>query len=444
MTDHNAKMPARNARAKKIYFTVASNSGAGVGDQLTSFSKLYELGLLWGYPYLHTPLRAPRSMEILPVGLPWPWGGLYTRAWRFWQRHLATHSHRNIYHFLGLNQHLEQRAGQRPRIERLRAITLVLSAPMLENNNISTIEELRHYAENHIAIKSGSANRRDVLLRLRMDGSILCLANLLKSAPYSIDKPDFRAIYFEQRGKHPHRSKFPRGKLKMLVHIRLGDTAAIKTPWNTWLYYGRKTSHRWMECRDQNGFEQLTVTDFHNFVQQLLVRFSDDTFAVQFSSDGFDRAFSSLDYVVRTNRFPQVTAEKMSILNQHRSRFKREFKRLKSVKNSVSVIGETPPNLLHLVHSILTADLIIAAFPAQHHTVTNFIATHTSCDNAPPLILLCKPHAQAKLRDYLLAKPRQSEKIIPVNIAAPEVDEIITRLGKLFPTLQPRAMRADG
>ncbi len=428
---------------RRTAFTVIINHEAGIGDQLDRLVNLHKFGRSLGYTYLHTPLQSTRQISVPLVAWPrWP-ERLRVKA-IFWlarrQDRACKTYHNNIYNFIGLNQYFSSRnenVEQQPHTDKWE----VLNAPVFpktssERNLLSRLEirEAQRHIKRRVQERSNPLN--PCLVRLHSE-QVFGVLNPIPAAPGSIDDLNLRAIYFEQRRKHPYQSKFPRGKLKTLVHLRLGDFAVIKTPWDTWLHKERFISYRWQECRGEETFRQLTVADFHAFVQHLVARFSDDTLAVQFSSDGFNRTFNTLNQSFRSNpRHPQITEKQMRLLNKHRHRYNREFKRLMNgVKNSVSTIGETLPNLFNFIASVLTADLIIAAFPVQHTTTQRLLKHYTDSENMPAVILLYKPCAKEQMQHFF-SDPYfrdRRKKIIPVNVAEPDFDQIIRRLNAALP-----------
>ena len=114
--------------------------------------------------------------------------------------------------------------------------------------------------------------------------------------------------------------------------------------------------------------------NFYNFTQRLISYFDDGTFAIHFSSDGFKRAFSTLYNMSNYNPILGMTKKQLSTIIKRYKYYEPEFEILKGIKNSVSVIGETKPNLLDLIHSTFTADLVITAFPVQHKLPLFFLS----------------------------------------------------------------------
>ena len=441
----------KHSSEKKVYFTaLVPRWDTGFTDQLTRFMAMRKLGLSLGYTYLHTPMASGRTERVVIEGPRWPLQRLYLRALRVYYKYLTGNSHYNPHHLLGLNEYFaSQEVGYKPCITDLKVVEVDLSGAFLARNNISTLEGLQRWIKK--AVLQEEASGHPLLVRLILPIPIGAALAMLASIPATTDGLDLRAIYSERRRKHPWKSKFPRGRVKTLVHIRLGDKAAFKTPWNTWFYFNRRPHPQhpqlgmratWETARGENEFKQLTVVDFHDFVQGLTSRFADGTFAMVFSSDGFGGtaiSFRDAWFLASRRRITQrITKEQLNILSKHLWRYNRQFKVLRSIKNSVSIIGETPVKFFHFFHSCLTADLVITAFPVQHFTVWNLMTLYAGSGDTPVMpvvILLYKPGAQKELRDFLVKNSKYAGKIIPVNIAAPDFDQIIARLSELLPDL---------
>ena len=252
---------------------------------------------------------------------------------------------------MGFNQYFssrKQNVDQQPHIKEWGVLNLSLDALLdVGKNNIPTLRELQRYIDDSISERDKSPN--PVLVQLRPGERNHTRATFVASLPPTIEKIDLLPIYLEYRTKHPHKSKFPCGKLKLLVHIRMGDVALIKTPWGTWLcplIYradGGEMKRGWQEYLHEDEFGLLTIADFHNFTQHLVSYFSDDTFAICFFSDGLRRLFSDFNNALKSgaSSFPKITKKQLSILIKLHRRYGQEFKVLENVKNSVSVIGET-------------------------------------------------------------------------------------------------------
>ena len=417
---------------EKIYFTVLSNT-AGITDSLDYLMKLRNFGLSLGYTYLHTPQFSQRSIGLLKVS-QLKNGQLRNKIHGYINRHKRY----NIWHFIGINPYFfaKNQTVKQQYDSSWKIVNLNLHNPMLKKKGISTIEELQRYAKTLVA--AGCSPKNPCLLRLTgFDREPHLWPIIIQAPPAPVGELDLWQIYLAHSNKYPHRSRFKNGKLNMLVHLRMGDCAPIKTPWNTFLFYTRNLKiKQWEEYRDPNGFGQLTVTDFHDFIRRLTSCFNDGTFATVFSSDGFKKSFRAFNNSSKIHKHAMnITPKQIRALNKYRKHNEHEFNLLKSIKNSISIIGETRKNLFDFIHSALTADLIVTAFPVQHTGTVGLLfkyARYSRSKEMPTFILLYKPSQEKNLADRGLAR---NKKIIPVNIAAPDFDQVTRRLIELHPQI---------
>ena len=435
---------------KRIYFTVIVDKRAGLADQLTQFMILRKLGLYLRYSYLHTPLDSyrnnilttPSNLRLLRI-----LEKVYRKIFNYYQKYAARSIyHTNIYEFIGLNPHFtssNQNVEQQNDIEKWNVLNFnLLSLSDTEKTGISTFEELENHIKDRISERNNSSN--PILVKLYMGEYRTYLwRTIKKTIPDSIDALPLEEIYFQHRHKQPWKMKFPVGRLKTLVHIRMGDFASIKTPWETWIYYGRRG---WQESQDENEFTQLTIADFYNFTQHLISYFNDGTFAIHFSSDGFTRFFKRLSSVFGSNSsnlassFPKITEQQLRTLIKSSKYYERKFEILKSIKNSISVIGETTHKLFDFIHSAMTADLIITANPADHSMLLHLWRYCHRSKTLPIIILLYKPIMRETILNpsYFLLQDHplyKKKRIILVDITEPNFDQLSQQLNELFPNL---------
>lgn len=397
-----------------------------------------KLGYSLGYTYFHKTLYCFRSLWAAhPLNLPW---SLAQLIFLMHARLIRTFSAKSVWDSLGLNDYLARRAKAQKQVNlrECKQVNIKLGDYVLKQNGISTLEELQTYVRRAAARENLS--ERPLLLNVRLMYPLDSFRSIMSSIPDSIDDLDLRAIYLEHRRRHLRNPKYPPQGLRTLVHIRQGESAAVRTPWKTWVYWSRGGGRglRWLECREENEFRQLTVSDFHHFIQGISSRFTDNAFAVQIFSDGFERAFRQIHGLNDGESGLKLTRKRLDSLLAYRRRYAREFKILERMKNSRLTVGEVPQGkLIRLIDAVSTADLLIAAFPKQMGVFQ--IRRHFALPASVPTILLYKPIAEKQMRDFLENNP--SDKIIPVDISAPDFDRTATRLTELLPALAPLFLR---
>lgn len=348
----------------------------------------------------------------------------------------------SIYDEIGLSRHFarEAQAARHPRPEECEQVRVVLSDRVLEEQSITTLERLHRFVKD--AVSGKSTGGKPLLVCLHLGYPLKLYDRIIRQIPDSIDNLDLSSVYWKQRREHPRKSAFPGKGLKTLVHVRLGDTAAVSTPWKTYVYWQAKglsslsgAPVRWKECRHENEFSQLTVADFCRFIQGLNTRFRDDAFALSIFSDGFKRFFA---YFYAHNDYPQMglglPRKKMKALFKRRRDCARELKRLEKIKNSVPIIGEGTGKLIKLIDAVHDGELLIVAFPGQT-TAFRILNVLGSPAERPPVVFLYKPVAEELMRRFL--EDNSSAKIIPVDISAPDFDGVAARLVECLPRLAP-------
>ncbi len=368
---------------------------------------------------------------MMPLTLPWFLAKKVNRVYRWFVR-----NHPSIYDHMGLTEHFsrEAKAERHPALTECKKVEIVLGDRVLEKQGITSLDGLQRWIKEIVSREPLSD--RPLAVSIRLIYPLSLLKAVVRSIPDSIDDLNPRAIYSEHRRSAFPKSRFPEQGLKTLMHIRLGDVAPVRTPWKTWICWGRQEKNpAWHEYRNESEFHQLTVADFYDFIQGISTRFDDNAFALQIFSDGFERAFLQ---ILLWNNAPRVGLglfrKQLKALLKQRKRCARELKILKKVKNSVSTIGETPGKLTKLVDAVATANLLIVAFPSQVMAFNLMDRLYSSAET-PPAVLLHKPVSGKQLRDFLKDNP--SRKIIPVDVSAPDFDGVAVRLAELFPQLAP-------
>jgi hypothetical protein len=254
--------------------------------------------------------------------------------------------------------------------------------------------------------------------------------------PFFPDDLDLRASYFLRRKDNPVTSRFGSGRLKVLVHIRLGDTALIATPWHTfiplWSDLCISPLKEYPDKRDPLFLQVMDEADFAPFLHKFSSIFGTDDASFAIFSDGYKTAFKELfrnisDLHLDRNR---TDALKASVASYEASR----FSIFDDIQKSVRLVGESNLDLQELVHCSLTANIIIVG--CQQRMIPKFLATYydTSLENPPVIIALYRgrvPRYQAKI-----GLDERKARIYPVNINClennPELDIAVEAIRRQF------------
>lgn len=392
---------------KLKYFTISVTKDVGLADQINQWSSLYKLGLSLGYKYAHTPLKNHRSSN-------------------------------KIYDFLGINNYFLFKRILFIWLRKVLMYTVIdinLNDELLKNNNVYNFQELQSYIKDYISEQSSLINK-NLLIRFKITGRRKFLSLIQLQMPNFLDGLDLRSIYFRFRRINTRRSKFVEGKLKLLVHIRQGDTAIIETPWQTFLPIKRPKSLQFTEVKDfsdprLNYF--IRVNEFYDFIKKLTSCFEANIFSTVISSDGFERAFNKIHRNI--NRLNWSSEQIEAIKKSESSYNDKSFHIFKKIKHSVCLIGENDENLFDLIHSSLMADIIVVG--TQQRMLPTLISNYYDLDNPVIMILLYKAEKFTKQQETLSLYQNKLEKLslhkdkaqlIPVNLNHYDIEDVVFRV----------------
>ena len=389
------------------YFTISVTKGCGVADQINQWSGFYKLGLSLGYKYVHTPLRNYRSSD-------------------------------KIYNFLAINNYFFFKKilfVWLLKVRRYTVVDLELNDELLKAHNVYTFQELQSFVKDYISEQSSLINK-SLLIRFKVTGRRKFLSLIQLQIPNFLDGLDLRSIYFRSRIINPRRSRFVEDKLKLLVHIRQGDTALIETPWQTLLPIKKPKSLQFTEVKDLsdprfNYF--IRVNEFYDFIKKFTSGFEDDIFSTVISSDGFERAFQK---IYRNINRLNWSSEQIEAIKKSESLYNdKSFHIFKKIKHSVCLIGENDENLFDLIHSSLMADIIVVG--TQQRMLPTLIANYYDLDNPVIMILLYKAEKFTNHQETLslhkdklerLSLHKDKAQLIPINLNHYDIEDVVSRV----------------
>ena len=432
------------------YFTYHLSAQAGLSDQLERFNLCHKLGVSLGYKYAHTPFVASRSSD-------------------------------NLDSFLGFNDYFPLKVED-PVLVNCKIVTIDLEA-LFQNHTFNNLQELQDFIRQFVLNIFTSSKKRTLVIftlkrgKLLGKGLVPRISSLLNKlsrlqkrqnligkmsgwvnslAPMGYlsdwvnsqlqDKPslvgtlvdwlqsprpdqlDFRSIYFQARKKRPIKSRFTDGKVKLLVHIRQGDTAVIETPWQTfvplWKLQKQKKSPEILDI-NKVGDQYVPVHEYFSFLRQFLTCFNDSTFSIIVSSDGYKRGFGKL-YAYR--HFLNFTDEQLRELrNAEESYDQEKFAQFKTLENSLCLVGETDENLIDLIHSSIIADIIVIG--TQQRMLPNLLTLYGDASK-PPLLIILHKLKRPPTNKRINLDGRRAE-IIPVKLdEKTKLEDVITQVQK--------------
>lgn len=397
-TSRSRKAKRLNEAVKtgRIYFTAKINTN-GFTDQIARLVFFYKVGKSLGLFYHHTPLQSDRSLPVDPGQ--------------------KSEMYPDIYSFTGLNRYFGSLSNEVP--EECNHIVVDLDRMQFERRSGTSFRNfiffLKHRIWDHI---SGEKN---VIIHFRGSENVFHYYRLI--APVS-SRLDLRKAYFQYRQENPWYSVFSKNKIKLLIHIRQGDTAIIKTSWNRYIGTSYKIQNRYKEAISKEAVGDHEVVDvkiYYKFLKELFGEFKNHEFSSVMFSDGFNRAFDSIIEHMETvsPENPKIRELKKQQAEYNKIKFK-DFLNWDDVE---TYVGEQNEYLYSLVHAFFESDIII--FGSQAKFIPKMTAIYTNPENMPYLIFLYKikhPHV-----DYL-GIDHDTERLLFVDIQNYDITRIANKI----------------
>ena len=350
----------------KIFFTIKTGQNIGFTHQLSSFNAFYKLGTHLGFEYLHTSFSTSRSSKA-------------------------------IHKFIGFNRHFN--VGEyifcSSLINRIRVLiafckyrTVFIRLqhdPALSKASLNNFEGLLK----HIRTVTNCNSQRPILVRF--SGKNRTVYHWIHSNIGCPQPPvDLRSTYFSSRALDPWQSRFQPNSIKILIHIRQGDTALIPTPWNTFIDTQRL---REIKTANLSGARFTDTDEYLHFLKLLIDEISPQKYSVVVCSDGYKRGFRKI--YKNKNSLGLSAGQVKQLKNLGYSFDAEKFKPFTKISNCFSVIGESDPNLFDLTHSAMLADLIV--YGDQQIMMPDLMANYADNLNPPILVRL---HNREIAKDY--------------------------------------------
>lgn len=410
-----------------IYFSIIP-SYAGFTDQLHQFSAFYKLGLSLEYKYVHTSFSSKRSNPPRLSFLEKVTGKIYDKApsgIKAILSPLKLESAFDVYEFLGFNQYLNS-INPKLKLLDLKIINIELSDELLEESNISSFDEIKKFVRIKSKIETDIDNR-NLLVKFSLAGKRKRLFFLIHSSVSEFqDSLSLRSAYFKARELSPYKSIFKNRKIKILTHVRQGDVCVLETPWDTCIPLDSRRGD-WL--REYNKFEDIEpgdtlfrVADYYGFLKGLISCLGDDACSILCFSDGYKRALKLLE--LNLNESGMSAAQIGALKRSLKAYEKRSFEPFLSLKNSQCFIGESSKKLCRLIHSTITADIIITS--NQQRMIQKLVSSYCSLDR-PIVIVLYK----GRMPDNKDIMPMDEERFIYANLHDPDYEYIVGKVVKL-------------
>lgn len=424
-------------RRTPVYFTILP-SNAGFTDQIYQFSVFYKLGLSLEYIYLHSNYISTRegSEDIYDfLGF----NESFSRC---------TLTNRDaLYRLMGTNNCTDQKDVRRfGRIKRyirqtkfwlinkfffneFNFIDIGLGDDLLHTQDLDPINYFQNLVRD-IVEKNHQTNARckDVVRFYLLSGKyfFLKLAPLTsRKIPYFQDNLDLYSIYIKNARNQTIKPKFDNNKIKLEMHIRLGDTALIETPWNSfvplWSGCPIRPLKEYPDKNDKVFNHSMDVNDYWKFIKKLVSYFNSEDLSIAIFSDGYNTAFKEVLRMISDLNLDsdRIRALKDSSLTYEKQR----FSVFDSIENCECVIGENNEALKELVSSSLAADVIIVG--CNQNMITKLLMNyHNQSKESPVIIVLLY---RVELPDYQVT-PGDNVVTYPVDVTNLESNEELIKV----------------
>lgn len=407
----------------QVFFTYKT-SYSGFTDLLWQFMAVYKLGNYLGYSYFHNPFQSHRSsmppkksLLLKPSGLIGRIEKAFYKRFGFWDRH-----NNDIFTFLGLNYYLSCRSVKIPK-GRINHIRITLDKKLIEKG-INTLDLLVDFIRNEVNghLKSHEA----VLITFNFEHQRTFIGIINKAIRDFPSDLNFREAYFQRHKKRPP-NLFCDDKKRLLIHIRQGDTATIKTPWNTYFSVWDQHKNPFQEFDQVAGLSDdrtLLVEDFYNFYHRTFNQRVEQDFTTAVFSDGFELAFLKILKRPELFKFSKSQVESLKISSKvYETNAFKCFAECLDIRLNV---GEKPENLQALIHALLYSDIIVTG--TQNKMIPKFQSLYFNEAEMPVLILLFKKR-KPSLKS--LGFSDQNTRIICVDADNFNPDEVLEKINSI-------------
>nr|NQU93010.1 hypothetical protein [Bacteroidota bacterium] len=370
---------------QQIFFTFEA-SYSGFTDLLWQLNAVHKLGRHLGFTYYHKPLQSQRSSLPPGMSLLINPGGFIAKVERaIIKRFKALTKSKDIFTFLGINEYLKSLSKEIPKGKKL-FITIELDNELIHKHHVNNFDDLINHIHTNLRSKCNGYKNVVISFKFRRGRAFIFMINdaLAENPP----ELDFKKAFNDKWRDAQRTGLTTNEKKKMLIHIRQGDTATVRTPWNTYIPVWDQSNASTMEfdtIAEIGNNRILFVEDFNDFFKRTFSS-RPNRYSTQVFSDGFELAF--LNIFSRLEKFNFTDTQREAILSQAKTYDKSAFQCFEHFTGVELNIGEKQENLKKLIHSIMQSDIIITG--TQNWMVPKFISLYFSETDMPVLVLLYK------------------------------------------------------
>lgn len=367
---------------KLFVFTISHDPSVGFTNLLYQFISFYKLGVSAGGYYVHTPFRSKRSSD-------------------------------GIFRFLGFNNAWPSLITQ-PEFKYRDVIEVALSDEQLARENIHNFDLLKDYVCRK-ALETQRAAVAPIIMEFALDGGRDFFRTMIqRSVPERPAEYPVQAAYDAVQRRAPIWAEEPNGKrvLRVLFHIRQGDTATIQTPWGSYIPLRPFSKSRYKEIRNPRGVEIYTPPQsFFVFLESLREKLCFGSYSTCIFSDGYKAGFADIYAHWKRFRFSlkQWMRLKMSEINYDR----KMFMKFEGLPKTRCVIGESETKLYDLIQACLTADIIVMG--TQQRMLLKLLTLYYNVSR-PKIMIILNP--EEKEEDYAVNYSLPEKAVTAIHVPA--------------------------
>lgn len=390
----------------KVPFAIRPWENVGFTDQLLQFSAFYKIGRSLGWIYHHLDFTNHRSSPT-------------------------------IYEYLGFNKYMRNFAAgavvdpsDQPHIQ------LSLCDRELDEKGVRSFEDLQNYLKRkaETLFKENVSDPEGLVCLSLAIGSTRRFFSLVEAEIRDLpDQVDLRAALSGYGRYREGTSEFIDRPLKVLIHMRLGDTAFLRTPWDTFIYKGfeKGMRGRLVQTETLDDLSFIEPGDYLRVAKRLHSMFPENYVSTLFCSDGYGRLF---DLARNQQKQIGLSPEQAKDLRQLRKTYDRsQFEEFQNIRGSRLLIGETDESLISLIEAVLSADLIIMG--RVQRMIPKFFVLFPNLENPQKVIVVAKDDNHPTYAGLGLGDGRKA-MIAAISIGNSDFDEQLHwAINHLFPEM---------
>lgn len=353
----------KSTGSKKISFSVRPWENVGFTDQLLQFSSLYKLGRSLGWAYRHQDFTNQRSSA-------------------------------SVFDYLGFNEYMHsvsksQRDHERE--EEPTEISLHLSDVDLGRAGVSSLYDLQEFVRlkaNSILEENGFPFGTTFSFSLKKGSSRSFFSLIDMAIPDLPDQLDLFSGFRECRSGICQSGAFQDRPIKLLFHMRLGDTAFLKTPWNSFIYreFSGGVYRKPTQSETLADLAYIVPADYLRVARSLLSFFPPGTVSCAFHSDGYGRLYREV--LAHSTHLGLSSDQIVELQEAGKSYDAIQFAEFDTIEGANLFIGERDDYLFDLIDTIFSADLIVIG--RIQRMIPKFLAVYANTTSPRKVLVIGK------------------------------------------------------